>query len=254
MELGDDWHTEQSLHEINASIPRRVRLAAESRMVFLIFAMSLIGGLIWFSWLSFDSLKELRQRDALQQSGKEALGQVTKISGARSVFVYYEFRVGGTDYQGKIELDDEVAPNTADRLSKHVSKGDQIPVQFLPADPSVNHPIGWAWWSWWDLVPQLFFLGIACFGVGGAVFLLRLRKLARKGWVVEGTVTACAPNRSKFSVDYEFRAEDDSLFEGSDSFCADEYQLGSRIRVTYLRNNPKRNSTYPMSDFDNGEV
>jgi hypothetical protein len=190
----------------------------------------------------------------LRQNGNEVLGQITEISGARSVFVHYTFRVGGADYRGKIELDDAVASSSANGRSRHASEGDQIPIQFLPSDPSVNHPRDWSWWSWWDLAPHLLFFAITCFGLGGAVYFFRLRKLACNGRVVEGTVTACAPNRSKFRVDYEFRTEENSVVEGSDSFCAEECQLGSKIRVIYLRNSPERNSTYPMSDFPTGDV
>jgi len=74
--------------------------------------------------------------------------------------------------------------------------------------------------------------------------------LARIGWVTEGKVIACAPKGNLFRVDYEFFDEHNTQFDGADEY-SDEYKTGSNIRVIYLRENPKRNDIYPLSDFEN---
>ena len=67
--------------------------------------------------------------------------------------------------------------------------------------------------------------------------------------MVHGNVTGCAPNRSKFSIDYEFRDENNSLVQGSSDYCEDLQEIGSSILFIYLRNHPKRNHAYPMSSY-----
>jgi hypothetical protein len=83
---------------------------------------------------------------------------------------------------------------------------------------------------------------------GAAVLLVagwRKRQLARMGVVVEGKVTGCAPNRSRFTVYYEFTTEDKVWVEGSTEM-SEECEVGMPIPVMYLRSNPKRYDYYPM--------
>ena len=127
--------------------------------------------------------------------------------------------------------------------------GDQLAVSFLHADPLVSHPTGWAWWTWWDLLPYAFGLWIFGIGVRGLVMVYQRRRLGRIGWVTEGKVIACATKGSRFRIDYQFYSEDQTLFDGANEYSYDEYKYGSKIRVIYLRSNPKRNDTYPLADF-----
>jgi hypothetical protein len=245
------FYGEPTLQEINAKIPRKVYLY--DGQVALVFALLLLGfGAIWFGgafYIYF--VHQARQRDALNHYGREALGAITKIhlSAGRGggTLVDYAFRVDGSDYRDTINLDYEPFSPDGDLPYLHV--GEQIPVQYLPSDPRVHHPSGWAWWSWWeDVFPELFFL---LFPIGGAVFAVQLFRdwrLARLGRVVEGKVTGCAKNHSVFTIYYEFLTPNNDSVEGS-SDSSDEYQYGSRIRVIYLPKHPKRNDIYPMSSF-----
>jgi hypothetical protein len=244
---------ELSIHEINAAIPRRVRLDPDGGYASLVIALILLGfGLIWFGGASYYYLvHQARLREALNRDGHEAMGTITKIysTGGRHsrVLVAYEFRANGSDYHDAINLDDE--PELPDGELPYLKVGESIRVQYLPGDPQVSHPSGWAWWSWWDDVfPQLFFLLFPGGGVAILFSIYRERRLARIGWVTEGEVIACAPKGKQFRVDYEFYSEDHEQFDGANENC-DEYETGSKIRVIYLRKNPKRNDTYPMSTY-----
>jgi hypothetical protein len=89
-------------------------------------------------------------------------------------------------------------------------------------------------------------------GIVALVFTFRERRLARIGWVTDGKVIACAPKGKRFRVDYEFCSGDHTLFDGANE-NSEEYESGSSIRVIYLRKNPKRNDTYPMSSYETVE-
>lgn len=233
---------EPSIREINAAIPRKVRLDPDGGYVLLVFVLIFLGvAAIWFGASSYYHVQQWQHRGALNRDGRETFARITEIDSGRSTSVYYTFRSGDAVHHGHAYFPE------GRYLDVHV--GQQIPILFLPSDPSVNHPSGWVWWSWWDLVVQsLFTLFLFSVGVVGLGYLYRERRLACIGWVTEGEVIACAPKGKQFRVDYEFCAEDHARFDGANENC-DEYETGSKIRVIYLRKNPKRNDTYPMSTY-----
>lgn len=159
----------------------------------------------------------------------------------RETSVYYTFLLCDAVHRGQAYF--------PDGRYLDILVDEQIPILFLPSDPSVNQPSGGAWRSRRDLVFQFLFMPFFC-GVGfaGLGYLYRERKLARIGWVTEGKVIACAPWGKRFRVDYEFYSEDHKEFDGAKE-NSDEYETGSNIRVIYLRKNPKRNDTYPISSY-----
>jgi hypothetical protein len=244
---------EPSIREINAKIPRKVSLDPDGGFASLVVALLLLGcGVVWFGGVYYYYfVHQGRIREALNRDGREAIGAITRIysSGGRHsvTMVDYRFPVDGSDYDGAINLEDE--PLSSDGDLPYLRIGETIRVQYLPANPQVSHPSGWAWWNWWDnVIPQLFFLAFPGGGIAILVSLYRERRLARIGWVTEGEVIACAPKGNQFRVDYEFYDENREQFDGANENC-DEYKTGSKIRVIYLRNHPKRNDTYPLSTF-----
>ena len=234
---------ELSIDEINAAIPRSVYLSGEGQTPVQVCVGIVLLGLIWTAAISYAVFNDQHKADALRREGRQAAGSVTKIyHGRRSGdTVYYRFPVGGTVYRGQATV--------SDFQSLRVAVGDQLPIEFLPLDPTVNHPSGWDWWGFGEVIAfamGLMFLGS---GVWGLVFAYQRRRLARMGWVTEGRVIACAPKGDRFRVDYVFCTEDKTEFDGANEYSYDEYQYGSKIRVIYLRGNPKRNDTYPVADF-----
>jgi len=238
---------EMNIREINEGIPRRVRLDVDAAMPILIFCLLCLGvGAIWSTAFGLYALRQERHRKALSLEGRRATGQITEIYGGRSTDVHYTFRFNGTVYYGNARF------HEGRYLDIHPRE--EVSIDFLPTDPSINHPTNWQWWSWWDVVPQLFVPLVLGLGVAGLVVLYRERRLARIGWVTEGKVIACAPKSGgRFRVDYEFLNEDHELFDGDTEYSLDEYETGSKIRVIYLRKNPKRNDVYPMSVFHDAE-
>jgi hypothetical protein len=232
---------ESSIEEINARIPRRVRISGDASNGFWIVLALVLGGLIEIGGYSYHSVQRRHQRDALRRDGREVSGTITRILSGHGAYIDHLFRVDEAVYQNEVKMPEDL------RLNQHV--GDAIAIQFLPSDPSVNYPSGWAWWTWWDFVPQLFVVWFSGIGWVGLGYIYRERRFARIGWVTTGKVVACAPKRDKFRVDYEFRADDGAEFDGANESSYDEYATGATIRVIYMRKNPKRNDMYPLADF-----
>lgn len=239
-----------SIHELNAMIPRKVRLDPDggyAAVAFMLIAMSI--GVTWFGALAYHSLRESQNRDALNREGRPMIATVTKlVSGRHDVYARYAFHVGDGSYEAETRLEYQREPRWPDGRTKYVRAGDQLLVQYLPSDPTVNHPSGWVWWLPWDVIPHLFALLFPAAGIGILASMLRERKLARTGWITEGEVIACAPKGKRFRVDYKFYDEKKNQYDGANEY-SDEYKTGAKIPVIYLRRNPKRNDTYPLSTF-----
>jgi hypothetical protein len=234
---------EPSLDEINAKLPREVSLSYDGRSSLWVILICLIGGLIWLGGVSCYIVHQRQQHDALDREGLDAPAQVTRIGHGRgSDTFYYTFQVAGVDYRSD-------ASSTG--ATEYPNVGSQIQVLYLPSDPSVNYPKGWGWWDFGYLF--LFYFGALPVygGARTAWSLYRDWRLARLGWVTEGKVTICVPkkNTGKFMVDYEFRTQNDELIEGSNNNCDDEYKTDSKIKVIYLRHQPKRNDSSPLNSY-----
>jgi hypothetical protein len=230
---------EPTIEELNARIPRKVFLYSndsQSLLTMIVFFVG--GGLIWFTTLAYLTTQQVQHRNALARQGQVTNATVTRILSGHSTSAVYTFQTAGAAYRGEAKIPE------GQHLVPRV--GEQLPVLFLPFDPSVNHPRDWVWWTGWDVVPHVFVLFFTGLGFTLVGIMYRERRLARFGWVTEGTVTLCVPNKKRFTVDYEFRTDKNELLEGSTSDCEDEYKAGSKIQVIYLRHHPKRNSAYPM--------
>jgi hypothetical protein len=234
---------EPSLDEINAKVPREVRLSDDGRSSVWLTLILLGGGLLFLAGVSYYLIHQRQNHDALDRQGMEAPARVTRIGHGRGgAHVDYEFEVDGVTYENDVHWQ-----GGPDRLGI----GSQIPVLYLSSDPSVNYPKGWGWWDFGYLF--LFYFGALPVYAGAreAWNLYRDWRLARLGWVTEGTVTLCVPQKKtdKFMVDYEFRADRDQLIEGSNNDCPDEYKTDSKIQVIYLRDRPQRNDSYPLNSY-----
>jgi hypothetical protein len=234
---------EPSLDEINAKLPREVRLSDDGRSSLWTILVLLSVGLIWLGGVSGYIAHQRQRHHALDTEGLEAPARVTRIAHGRgSAAVFYTFQVDGVDYQSD-------ASSTGAPEYPHV--GSQIQVLYLPSDPSVNYPKGWGWWDFGYMF--LFYFGALPVYAGArtAWILYRDWRLVRFGWVTEGKVTLCVPkkNTDRFMVDYEFRAQNDEVAEGSNNNCYDEYKTDSKIKVIYLRQHPKRNDSYPLDSY-----
>lgn len=231
-----------SLGELNAAVPRKVRLYSnDAQRLFWVAAVFLGIGTIWGCVYFPHVAKEMSQWSVLHKGGSETVGKVReRTKSLHAIFIRYEFNVANEVFQNTVELP------TDQPADSHV--GDTILIRFLPSDPTINYPSTWGLPVWQDLTPNLFLLLFPILGCVGAVFLYRERHLARSGLVADGRVTGCEPNGRRFRVYYEFLTTDGQTFEGHNNY-SDEYDIGSKILIIYLRNKPKRNDSYPMESY-----
>jgi cytochrome c-type biogenesis protein CcmH/NrfF len=191
IDFGDAVESGLSLHEINAGIPRRVRPSDGTRksLWLLFFVLGVLALLAW--WYVHFKIQETRHRETLSSEGRETPARITKVNhGRHSNHVYYTFRFNGAAYQGNAESDESV-------WDAHV--GEYIPIQFLPSDPSVNHPTPWVLWD----LPDFIYIAVLLLSFGAmakaAFWVYGERRLARIGWVTEGKGHRLCAEREPFS-------------------------------------------------------
>jgi hypothetical protein len=228
-----------SISEANANLPRKVRFDETTTKVLSAALFVFLIGVIGYTWIFCDTLRTIRMQDILRREGSISEGIVTtRTLNHGGVYLRYRYEVDGIWYFGQAEM--KAAHYKAPAL------GETIHVLYLPNKPNVSLPSSWEWFSMWDIVPFVFLLFTTI--ASGVVITetLRERQLARIGVVVEGRVTGCAPDKNAFTVYYEFTTENNALIEGSED-TQDEIEVGTPIPIIYLRHNPKRNSSYPLS-------
>lgn len=241
----DNSSPQISISEINAHIPRRVRLDGNSVGAVGFGLLIFLAGLALLVWLSLGTVKNLRIQSTLLQNGRVVNGTVTANSGNRGgTNVQYTFVVDSVQYWGHAEMS-----------SDHYGVPDDphlIPIRYLPADPLVNQPVNWKWVSVWDVFPFLLLVAMTAVGAKVLITALRLTNLARNGVVVVGKVTGCAPKKRLFTVFYVFTSRAKEKIEGSCDLL-EEREDGTAIPIVYLPSNPKRNTRYPVAGFRTSE-
>src|ERR1700754_367750 len=123
---------EAPLNEINAALPRKVRLYSDdAHKLSWCVVIFLAVGAVWFCGYFPNIAKQTRQWAVLQRDGREAVGEIReRTRSIHATFIRYVFRVDNEAYQNTVEL-----PS-----GRHIdlSVGDKILVRFLPSDPTVN--------------------------------------------------------------------------------------------------------------------
>lgn len=240
-EGSNDLANRLAVSDINVGIPRKVYYDGTSARVLYGMLFLLLTGAVWFVWTSYDTLKDTNTRVILKRQGSMATGIVTKRSQDHNdLNVRYKFVVDGVPYLGQAEMkaDYNAIP----------PPGEQIQILYLPADPHVNQPTQWYWFSAWDIFRVLYMLLVTVIAAVIISVGLRQKTLASIGIVVEGRVTSCTSDKGVFKISYRFVTEDSTVIEGG-SEIQDEYEEGALIPVIYLPHNPKRNDCYPVAGF-----
>ena len=137
MDHDDNQTINPGVDELNATLPRKVRLSDDARNLFGVAVSFIIVGAISLAVIYHIDAKQMRQREALRGEGRDAAGDVTAKGSSRGgVWVDYTFKVDGLAYKG-----------TALLPRRHIDAnvGGQIPIRYLPSDPSVSHPSEWEW-------------------------------------------------------------------------------------------------------------
>jgi hypothetical protein len=235
--------TAQVPNEIIVPSPRKVEMySTDAKYLISVAFIFIVVGAIICGWYIFDYLDQTRQRAALRIDGREAIGEVIRLTHERGggSYVRYTFDVSGIEYSGKARISNDIG------ITLHESG--TIIIRFLPSDPTTNHPYAWEWSVLMGLDSFVFGLIFMSFGSIQLIKLLRERRLAREGVAVLGVVKSCMRKNRKLWVEYEFHTEDGACMKGS-SGSTDQYEAGTSIWILYLPKNHQRNHIYPLSNY-----
>jgi hypothetical protein len=228
--------------ELSGPVPRKVRLSESSRLLPFLLA-ALIGALTLGGFLyCMHVARQMHQKSALRQDGVEVQGAITSLKRADRGpdVVQYTFTANGQNISGQADVPPE--------LMQNLENSSSLAVRYLPSNPAINHPAAWEWSlsSEWLLIFML--LGILAVCIVTARAAGGGRELLVWGTPAAGLVIHCAPTRSAYLVQYEFRTEAGAHVTGSGE-SLDSQDAGARIWVLYLPQNPRRNRPYPLSDY-----
>lgn len=229
--------------ELTEPLPRKLRLSGNGRAMVLAAAIMLVLTVAFALWVGVNRFQQLQNRAALRQSGREVVGEITRLwSSGHSLKtrVSYTFVVDGVSFSGQARV-----PN---QLVSSLSNSNTLAIQYLPANPAVNQPAAWE-----PAAIDWNALGAVILGMALTLFLfvtLRLeRGLVAEGIPAVGEITRCvAGRRSGFSVNFDFHAQDGSIIKGN-GWSESRREIGERVCVLYLRQNPRRNLSYPSLNY-----
>jgi hypothetical protein len=224
--------------ELIGSNPREVRLSEDGITLWIFVALLLAWIPIFAIWICIQTQKSM----TLRQDGRIVIGKITEkwIPVRGSASIRYTFTVDGVAFSGKSNL-------PVNLRDKYQVSGN-IPVRFLPNNPNINHPDAWEWSAGLYLGAYIYMVCASIFSIWCMITPLMERKMAREGKVAVGIVTSCKLYRSTCSIKYIFRTEDGRSFIGSGA-SNNSQQIGASILVIYLSNNPKRNSMFPLRNY-----
>jgi hypothetical protein len=222
---------------------REVQLSRAGIAIAVLAGALILGGLGAGIGLERVSSRQSAQQALLNEQGKEAEGTVTRLWRARDKekrpMVAYQYQAAGATYAGSAK-----APL---RIWKTLAVGSPLAVRFLPSDPALNHPIGWAASTLPLWLPFLAGALLAALG-GFLVFGLRRQMaLLSEGRPAPAVVTRYSnAQHGQKNIHYEFPLLGGSMAKGHSGPRRTLPAIGATLCVIYDRDNPRRNATYPM--------
>lgn len=230
--------------ELTGPLPRRLRLSTNGRRMAIAAVVISALAMAFALWVGFDRVQQLQHRAALRRDGRDTVGEITRLwSASRSLKtrVSYTFTVNGLSFAGEARVPNQLVPS--------LSESGTLPIRYLPADPAVNHPAAWEWSAlldWDSFIAPIVGMALALFLFAT---LRSERRLVAEGFPTVGEITRCAPGRrGGFSVNFDFRMQNGGITKGGGwSQCHRE--IGERICVLYLPQNPRRNLSYPSLNY-----
>jgi hypothetical protein len=225
--------------------PRRIQLTGNGITLAVATAVIVAAAIIFTCFIAAEGARQAQIRTALRGVGNETIGKIEKLHKpyALKEYVDYTFTADGKTYLGKA-----IVPLDAYHKIKSASS---LSIRYLPENPALNHPVDWEWSviSEWDPI----FTIILVAGLGCLVFLVpRMRferRLAAEGIAAFGMVTKCSVSgrRGEFiNLKYDFRTQDGTLVQGGGDFKT-RREVGSRILILYIPQNPAQSVLYPLS-------
>lgn len=228
--------------ELSGSGPRTVKLRPGGIAMTCLAVVLIAGAFALYFWMARISAREASDRLALDTSGIETQGAVTRhwISGGKdhTPMLAYDFEYRGRRYAGQ-----RSAPR---REWETLQAGSPIAIRFLPDDPQVNHPSGWPMTVLPNWMPPLIGIFTSVSGFILFVVVRRQAALLRDGTPAAAQITGYRRVKGGVVLLYEFRTPDGKLVKGRGGHVRSAPETGSLLTVLYNPENPRRNSPYPL--------
>jgi hypothetical protein len=229
--------------ELARALPRDVGLSGLGMFKAILAVALAVAAIPVFLTMRGQYARQVAQMERLRTEGREAQGEIVRLwrQGRSSThMVAYAFSVEEQRFHGQASAPSGVWDG--------LRKAGFLPVRFLPEDPKINHPAAWAQSplpAWLPLI--LAVLLVAC-GVAILAVLRRQARLLAEGLPAPGVVTRCFRIKGGWAVRYQFRMKDGAIAKGS-SQSTHRLQTGAAVCVLYLKENPRRNQTYPLCSY-----
>ncbi|MGC2621259.1 MAG: DUF3592 domain-containing protein [Acidobacteriaceae bacterium] len=241
----EELRTEHSTmpQELTGPAPRSVRLTRGGFVLTGLAVVLLLAVVFGCAKLCSLAVTEQQRKSILRSDGQVVTGVVTRmLAGGRgsSRSVQYSFLFNRTVYTGETKMPDFSGP--------HLEVGDDIPIRFLPENPSVNHPNAWEWsisaeWGWFLCLGILSLIVTMLFAQ-----LHRERNLIQTGIVASAVVTSSTRTKNAYRTRYRFTAESGGTIKGGGN-TNQSYSEGDRIWIIYGRDQPEKTIPYPLANF-----
>jgi hypothetical protein len=232
------------LAELDQRLPRKVRLAAMG--VYYLLGSTIVSAAILallICGISLD-IRNAKRSAILAREGQLTYANKVWTIGNYDATVRYTFRFDGNAYEGEAEVPREYR----NKVKKYCVTGN-LPILFLAADPSVNHPSEWrdTFSVRFLEIGMTFILLIQWSALGK--FIYREWQLVRFGLVAIGKVQKCTHGRSAGTiVRYEFRGLDDIPISGKGEYPK-PIEADAQIPVLYLPGEEGNSRPYPLVLF-----
>lgn len=239
-QLRRDW---KAPVELTVSTPREVKLAGGGIALGVLAGALFLGAIATAVFLSRVAARQADEAQELRASGVVVQGTVTRhwrTGGKDSKHrIEYELQYGGTVYRG--------SSNAPRGIWTRLTVGSPIDVRLVPGKPERSHPAEWDV----NVLPAWLPPGLAAFLVALAVFLIwiirRQIQLLSEGRPAPAVVVGHRrAEHGKKALKYEFALMEGGIGKGSGHPSRKPLAVGSVICVVYDRDNPRRNSPYPM--------
>jgi hypothetical protein len=239
-QLRRDW---KAPAELTLSTPREVKLTGSGIFLAIMSALMFLGAIAAQVFLSRQAASQAEQTRELRAGGVVVKATVTRhwrTSGKDSERrIAYEFQYEGSIYRSSVK-----APKS---IWARLDVGSPIDVRFLPGRPERNHPADWEKSDMPFWLPPALAVLLVALGVLFAFVVRRQIRLLSEGRAAPAMVIGYRNSQhGQKALKYEFPLVEGGVGKGSGHPTRKPVAVGSTITVIYDRDNPKRNSPYPM--------
>ena len=222
---------------------RPVRLTGQGKVLIAVCILLLAGSAVLGVFLFRTARRQNAERALLLDQGTTTTATVTRLwrTGEKSsrYMLSYRFLYAGAVYKHSV--------STSFNRWRRLHVGDPIPVSYVPAQPSLNHPAEWqpdALPLWF---PYPFTLLMAACALLIVVPIRRQYGLLTNGRPAPGRVTGSKrASHNQSILFYEFRQLNGAIAKGKSSSTRPP-ATGTPLCILYDPDRPRRSAPYPFS-------